>query len=51
MISEQGDSLNVTGPGVLVGRLTPPGDKSLSHRALLCAALAEGESVVEHLAP
>lgn len=26
-----------------------PGDKSLSHRAILFAALAQGESVVEHL--
>ena len=34
------------GPGVRV-----PGDKSLSHRALLFAALAEGESRVAGLAP
>ncbi|RMF26881.1 MAG: 3-phosphoshikimate 1-carboxyvinyltransferase, partial [Chloroflexi bacterium] len=29
-----------------VGRLTPPGDKSISHRAVMLAALASGESRV-----
>jgi 3-phosphoshikimate 1-carboxyvinyltransferase len=33
----------------LVGRLRVPGDKSVSHRALLLAALANGESVVRGL--
>lgn len=32
----------------LRGCVEPPGDKSLSHRAALFAALAEGESRVEH---
>ncbi len=37
-------------PGTaLVGRIRMPGDKSISHRALLLAALAEGESVLEGL--
>ena len=37
-------------PGTaLVGRVRMPGDKSISHRALLLAALAEGESVLEGL--
>jgi len=35
----------------LLGELTPPGDKSLSHRALLFAALAEGTSVIRGLNP
>lgn len=30
------------------GRFTPPGDKSITHRALLLAALAKGESVVDN---
>jgi 3-phosphoshikimate 1-carboxyvinyltransferase len=33
----------------LVGTITPPGDKSISHRALIFGALAEGESRVEGL--
>jgi 3-phosphoshikimate 1-carboxyvinyltransferase len=38
-----------TAPGnPLRGSLTVPGDKSLSHRAALFAALAEGESCVEN---
>jgi 3-phosphoshikimate 1-carboxyvinyltransferase len=31
----------------LRGTLRIPGDKSISHRALLLAALAEGKSVIE----
>jgi 3-phosphoshikimate 1-carboxyvinyltransferase len=30
----------------LVGEVRPPGDKSISHRALLLAALADGESTI-----
>ena len=30
----------------LKGVVTPPGDKSLSHRAVMCAAIAEGETVI-----
>jgi 3-phosphoshikimate 1-carboxyvinyltransferase len=33
----------------LAGEVRPPGDKSISHRALLLAALAEGESTVAAL--
>lgn len=32
----------------LRGRLRPPGDKSISHRAVILAGLAKGESRVEH---
>ncbi len=39
----------VTGGRPLRGRLRVPGDKSISHRALLLAALAEGTSVVRGL--
>ena len=35
----------------IVGRLRPPGDKSLSHRALLLAALAGGRVELEGLNP
>jgi 3-phosphoshikimate 1-carboxyvinyltransferase len=42
--------LNVGGVRPLRGRLRVPGDKSISHRALLFAALAEGTSKISHLA-
>lgn len=35
--------------GPLVGRVRVPGDKSISHRALMLSALAVGESVIEGL--
>jgi 3-phosphoshikimate 1-carboxyvinyltransferase len=51
VIRTQGSRLVIEGPTRLAGVMTPPGDKSLSHRALLCAALADGESTIDHLAP
>lgn len=42
-------SLTITGGRPLRGRLRVPGDKSISHRALLLAARAEGTSVVRGL--
>src|SRR5215470_16558483 len=33
------------------GRLTVPGDKSISHRYAMLAALAEGPSTLTHFAP
>ena len=42
-------SLTVGPSGPLRGRLRMPGDKSISHRALLLAALAEGRSRIEGL--
>ncbi|MFN0090147.1 MAG: 3-phosphoshikimate 1-carboxyvinyltransferase [Acidimicrobiales bacterium] len=41
--------LRVQGPRPLVGVLRMPGDKSVSHRALLLAALAEGVSTIRGL--
>ena len=40
--------LTVTPGRALVGSLAVPGDKSLSHRAALFAALADGDSTVEN---
>lgn len=37
-------------PSRLCGRVTAPPSKSISHRALICAALAGGESVISNLA-
>jgi 3-phosphoshikimate 1-carboxyvinyltransferase len=42
-------TFTLTGGRPLRGRITVPGDKSISHRALLLAALAEGTSVVRGL--
>lgn len=35
----------------LAGRVVPPGDKSISHRYAMLAALADGRSVIEGYAP
>lgn len=35
----------------VAGELTVPGDKSISHRALICAALAEGTSEIRDILP
>lgn len=35
----------------IVGEVRVPGDKSISHRALLLSALARGESVLQNLSP
>ena len=42
-------TFNVTGGRPLRGTISVPGDKSISHRALILAALAEGTSVVRGL--
>jgi 3-phosphoshikimate 1-carboxyvinyltransferase len=42
--------LVIAGGSPLRGRLRVPGDKSISHRALLFAALADGPSRLSHLA-
>ena len=41
--------LRLAAPRPLAGRVTVPGDKSISHRALMLSALAVGESRVEGL--
>lgn len=40
--------LSLSAPSPLDGEVCLPGDKSLSHRAALFAALAEGESVIDN---
>ena len=43
--------MNVTiTPGLLRGAITPPPSQSQAHRLLIAAALADGESRIEHLA-
>ncbi len=37
-------------PGTLYGAVTPPPSKSQAHRLIICAALAEGESVIRNVA-
>ncbi len=38
------DAITITPAGPLVGAIRPPGSKSITNRALVCASLAEGES-------
>ncbi|MBL7372822.1 3-phosphoshikimate 1-carboxyvinyltransferase, partial [Escherichia coli] len=41
--------LSISARGPLRGRVTVPGDKSISHRSLMFSALAVGESRIEGL--
>lgn len=41
-------SARLQGPGKLSGEFTPPGDKSISHRAVMFGALATGKSSYTH---
>ncbi|MEO5341610.1 MAG: 3-phosphoshikimate 1-carboxyvinyltransferase [Magnetococcus sp. MYC-9] len=43
------DTLTARTGGALRGAVTLPGDKSISHRAIMLGALAEGETTVAHL--
>ncbi|MGB7051618.1 MAG: hypothetical protein WBG41_08625, partial [Acidimicrobiales bacterium] len=44
-----GGAAEVSGGAMLAGTTRVPGDKSISHRALLIGALADGPSVIEGL--
>ena len=44
-------TLVVRGPSAVEGRTTVPGDKSISHRALMIAAMAQGRSHIHGLGP
>ena len=48
-IGSDGDVLGVVAGGSLRGELQVPGDKSISHRALMLAALADGTSEIRGL--
>lgn len=37
-------------PGLLHGAVTPPPSKSQAHRLIICAALAEGKSIIRNIA-
>jgi 3-phosphoshikimate 1-carboxyvinyltransferase len=50
LFPEPGASLRISGGSPLRGVLRVPGDKSISHRALLLGALAEGTTVISGLA-
>ena len=36
-------------PSVASGEISAPPSKSVAHRLLICAALAEGESIIENI--
>lgn len=40
------DSISIATCGRVVGRVRPPGSKSITNRALICAALANGRSIL-----
>ena len=42
---------NLQAGGELCGKVKVPGDKSISHRALLFGAIAEGKTIIEGLLP
>lgn len=46
MSSNNGSSFQVNPGGVISGRIIVPGDKSISHRALMLGAIAEGETTI-----
>jgi 3-phosphoshikimate 1-carboxyvinyltransferase len=45
------DSVSIVGGRPLRGRIRLPGEKGMSHRALIFAALAEGDTTIAGLAP
>jgi len=51
MTGSGSNQLELTGGKPLKGEITVPGDKSISHRALLLGSLATGESFVRNIAP
>ena len=42
---------NLQKGGELCGKVKVPGDKSISHRALLFGAIAKGKTIIEGLLP
>lgn len=43
------DQIILTAPGPLRGEITPPSDKSISHRSLILAAIADGRSIIRNI--
>ena len=43
--------VTISGPKKLRGEITPPGDKSVSHRAAIFNAIASGDAVVTNFSP
>jgi 3-phosphoshikimate 1-carboxyvinyltransferase len=41
-------SVQISRPGILKGEIIPPGDKSISHRAIMFGALSRGTSFYKH---
>ncbi len=46
-LSGNRSSFQIKPGGVISGRITVPGDKSISHRALMLSAIAEGETTIK----
>ena len=49
--SKDQSSRNLQAGGELLGKVRVPGDKSISHRALLFGAIAKGKTIIEGLLP
>jgi 3-phosphoshikimate 1-carboxyvinyltransferase len=47
MLPAMSDAIEIRPSGPVRGSIRPPGSKSITNRALVCAALAEGKSVLE----
>ncbi len=43
------NSFITNGPGVLRGSISVPGDKSISHRAVILGAIAQGRTLIKGL--
>ncbi len=48
---DQTSTHEIKSGGSLIGKVKVPGDKSISHRSLLLAAIAEGETTIEGMLP
>ena len=46
MSSNKRSNFQINPGGAITGRFTVPGDKSISHRALMLGAIAEGETTI-----
>jgi len=50
-VSEEAAEIRIAGPAGVRGEVAVPGDKSISHRAIILGALAQGETIVSNLSP